>query len=69
MPCSKRKFSIVDRVTARSLKEDDVKENMFSDWYERSQSLYRKDLLAHYGCVNAVEFSEDGSIFVSGNIF
>lgn len=27
---------------------------------------YRKDLLHHFGCVNAVEFSRDGSLMVSG---
>ena len=28
--------------------------------------LVLQDLLAHYGCVNAVEFSEDGDLMVSG---
>lgn len=31
-----------------------------------SKSLYSKDLYAHYGCVNAVEFSNDGEWLVSG---
>jgi len=30
------------------------------------EQLYKKDLLAHFGCVNAVEFSGDGSLLVSG---
>lgn len=30
------------------------------------KSLYSKDLYAHYGCVNAVEFSNDGEWLVSG---
>ena len=33
----------------------------------QSKSLYCRDLLAHYGCVNALEFSDDGSLFVSGS--
>ena len=28
--------------------------------------LYLQDLLAHYGCVNAVEFSDDGDLMVTG---
>lgn len=33
---------------------------------EFSKSLHNKDLYAHYGCVNAVEFSNDGEWLVSG---
>ena len=29
-------------------------------------TLYLQDLLAHYGCVNALEFSQDGDLMVSG---
>ncbi|KAG8237894.1 hypothetical protein J437_LFUL017042 [Ladona fulva] len=31
-----------------------------------ASNLYRKDLLAHYGCVNAIEFSNEGELLVSG---
>ncbi|XP_067012561.1 DDB1- and CUL4-associated factor 5 [Anabrus simplex] len=31
-----------------------------------ASNLYRKDLLAHYGCVNAIEFSNKGELLVSG---
>ncbi|KAK7079703.1 DDB1- and CUL4-associated factor 5 [Halocaridina rubra] len=31
-----------------------------------SRNLYRKDLYAHYGCVNAIEFSNEGNLLVSG---
>ncbi|KAK7488349.1 hypothetical protein BaRGS_00020323 [Batillaria attramentaria] len=31
-----------------------------------AKSLYRRDLKAHYGCVNAIEFSNDGLFIVSG---
>jgi len=30
------------------------------------EHLHKKDLLAHFGCVNAVEFSGEGSLLVSG---
>ncbi|XP_034941352.1 DDB1- and CUL4-associated factor 5 [Chelonus insularis] len=31
-----------------------------------SENLYRKDLISHYGCVNAIEFSKEGHLLVSG---
>lgn len=62
----KRKRNLVDRFVARSIKGDDVNDSLFSEFCETAHSLYRKDLLAHYGCVNAVEFSEDGTLIVSG---
>ncbi|XP_047355717.1 integrin alpha-8-like isoform X1 [Vespa velutina] len=31
-----------------------------------SENLFRKDLLSHYGCVNAIEFSRQGDLLVSG---
>lgn len=63
---SKRKYSLVDRLIARHLMGHEINDNLFSDWCGKSHSLYRRDLLAHFGCVNAVEFSEDGTIFASG---
>lgn len=33
---------------------------------DSSRNLYRKDLYAHYGCVNAIEFSKEGDLLVSG---
>lgn len=34
--------------------------------FESSENLFRKDLLSHYGCVNAIEFSNQGDLLVSG---
>lgn len=34
--------------------------------YESCKNLYRKDLYAHFGCVNAIEFSDNGKWLVSG---
>ncbi|XP_058809986.1 DDB1- and CUL4-associated factor 5 [Phymastichus coffea] len=31
-----------------------------------AQNLFRKDLYAHYGCINAIEFSKEGDLLVSG---
>jgi len=37
---------------------------------ESSNCLYRRDLRAHYGCVNAIEFSAgDGHMIASGSDF
>ncbi|XP_068222264.1 DDB1- and CUL4-associated factor 5 isoform X2 [Palaemon carinicauda] len=33
---------------------------------DSSRDLYHKDLYAHYGCVNAIEFSASGDLLVSG---
>lgn len=34
-----------------------------------ARNLYRRDLVAHYGCVNAIEFSDEGELLVSGEFF
>lgn len=60
------KSNIVIKQIKREIFADNVRNNLFSNVLASSFSLYKKDLLAHYGCVNAVEFSEDGSLFASG---
>jgi len=40
--------------------------NIVNWQFEKAKSLYRKNLLAHFGCVNAIEFSKDGNLLVSG---
>lgn len=42
------------------------KSNLLSERLGAARSLYRSDLLAHYGCVNAIEFSADGELLISG---
>lgn len=66
MNYTERKFSIVERLQRRSLIGERVDSTLFSDFCDKSYSLFKKDMLAHFGCVNAVEFSNDGTIFVSG---
>lgn len=44
----------------------DVRKKMFRERFARAKNLYRKDLFAHYGCVNAIEFSDEGELLVSG---
>ncbi|XP_022909763.1 DDB1- and CUL4-associated factor 5 [Onthophagus taurus] len=43
-----------------------IREKLFKERLRNAKNLYRKDLLAHYGCVNAIEFSEEGNLLVSG---
>ncbi|CAG9860016.1 unnamed protein product [Phyllotreta striolata] len=43
-----------------------IKNKLYSARLSKARNLYRKDLLAHYGCVNAIEFSLDGEYLVSG---
>lgn len=43
-----------------------IKSELFSNRLKAAKNLYRKDLLCHFGCVNAIEFSSNGEILVSG---
>ena len=43
-----------------------VEDVFIREKWRKDKSLYKKDLLAHFGCVNAVEFSDDGDLMVSG---
>ena len=36
------------------------------DRLAKAKSLFRRDLKSHYGCVNAIEFSNDGHYILSG---
>jgi len=43
-------------------------EALINSRVETSSCLYRRDLRAHYGCVNAIEFSAgDGRMIASGS--
>lgn len=41
--------------------------NLFKDRLSISKNLYKRDLIAHFGCVNAIEFSKNGDWLISGN--
>ncbi|KAK5648903.1 hypothetical protein RI129_003795 [Pyrocoelia pectoralis] len=43
-----------------------IKNKIFKERLARAKNLYRKDLFAHYGCVNAIEFSTEGELLASG---
>lgn len=43
-----------------------LRNSLIRDRFAVASNLYKKDLFAHYGCVNAIEFSDDGHWLVSG---
>ncbi|XP_020284071.1 DDB1- and CUL4-associated factor 5 isoform X2 [Pseudomyrmex gracilis] len=54
-------------VLARQIDDKvDYCRRLISTRFENSENLFKKDLLSHYGCVNAIEFSNQGDLLVSG---
>lgn len=46
------------------------RQNLFRDRLASARNLYCKNLVSHYGCVNAIEFSSIGDLLISGkNLF
>lgn len=43
-----------------------IKNELFNKRLASAKNLFRKDLLSHYGCVNAIEFSNEGELLISG---
>lgn len=48
------------------LSSQNYSKNLVRNRFTFAQDLYRKDLYSHYGCVNAIEFSDSGQWLVSG---
>uniref|UniRef100_A0A1L8DKV0 Putative serine/threonine-protein kinase n=1 Tax=Nyssomyia neivai TaxID=330878 RepID=A0A1L8DKV0_9DIPT len=42
------------------------RQHLFGERLKVANNLYRKDLVSHTGCVNAIEFSRDGEYMASG---
>lgn len=42
------------------------RERLYRERLAGARNLFRRDLVAHYGCVNAIEFSDEGEWLVSG---
>lgn len=40
--------------------------HLYRERYRIAKNLYKTDLRAHYGCVNAIEFSNGGKYLASG---
>lgn len=47
---------------------DYFRRNLFRERLASARNLYQKNLAAHYGCVNAIEFSSAGDLLISGTI-
>ncbi|KAL3183656.1 hypothetical protein MRX96_033754 [Rhipicephalus microplus] len=66
---SRAKGSILGYTSRRQYDGDvGLRNALIRDGLVFGADLYRKDLYAHYGCVNAIEFSNDGEWLVSGNV-
>ncbi|KAL7016125.1 hypothetical protein ACKWTF_009929 [Chironomus riparius] len=39
---------------------------LFADRLSISKNLFKRDLVSHYGCINAIEFSREGNWLISG---
>lgn len=39
---------------------------LFKNRLSIAKNLYKRDLVSHFGCVNAIEFSQDGKYLTSG---
>lgn len=48
---------------------DYFRRNLFRERLASARNLYRKNLVSHYGCVNAIEFSSVGDLLISGILF
>jgi len=60
-------MNIVDLLTNREQNYDEKSWNFLRKKLSACHNLYSKDLLGHYGCVNAIDFSQDGRLLVSGS--
>lgn len=47
----------------------DIKSQFFNKRLNAAKNLYRRELVCHFGCVNAIEFSSNGELLVSGMSF
>uniref|UniRef100_A0A2A4JCA2 Uncharacterized protein n=1 Tax=Heliothis virescens TaxID=7102 RepID=A0A2A4JCA2_HELVI len=43
----------------------DIKSQFFNKRLNAAKNLYRRELVCHFGCVNAIEFSSNGELLVS----
>lgn len=46
----------------------DFQSKLFRDRLSIAKNLYKRDLVSHFGCVNAIEFSQTGQFLTSGEL-
>ena len=61
----KRITGLVDALRKRELAAAQLVPVDLLAWH-RHQTLYQRDVKGHKGCVNALEFSRDENLFLSG---
>ena len=49
--------------------KNNIKLRILSDRLSISKNLFKRDLVSHYGCINAIEFSREGNWLISGKIW
>ncbi|XP_001848250.2 DDB1- and CUL4-associated factor 5 [Culex quinquefasciatus] len=62
------RVNVVRHLGARQAGDNvrNFRDNLFHERLRIARNLYKKDLVSHYGCVNAIEFSAEGELLVSG---
>ncbi|XP_039283039.1 DDB1- and CUL4-associated factor 5 [Nilaparvata lugens] len=60
--------TFIDNLLKREYRDDYYKLNakIVNDRFRNAKNFFNKDLISHYGCVNAVEFLNGGQFLVSG---
>lgn len=61
--------NIVHNVIRRSYgleKSKSFQLTLFKDRLSIARNLFKRDLVSHFGCVNAIEFSREGNWLTSG---
>ncbi|XP_055616554.1 uncharacterized protein DDB_G0283357 [Toxorhynchites rutilus septentrionalis] len=60
--------NVLGHLVGRQLGDNvyNFRNNLFHDRLRIARNLYKRDLVSHYGCVNAIEFSQEGELLVSG---
>lgn len=66
---SNKNNSIIHNFIRRQYGLDESKHfqlKLFKDRLSVAKNLFKRDLVHHYGCVNAIEFSQEGNWLTSG---
>lgn len=58
---------VISRQMGRNI--HNFRKTIFRERLNVAKTLYKKDLISHFGCVNAIEFSEEGEWLISGKSF
>lgn len=65
---SNKNNSIANKFISRQygFNQSNFQVKLYKDRLSIAKNLYKRDLVSHYGCVNAIEFSHDGNWLTSG---